>query len=57
MAAADAVLYVVGSDVLGPMGADLVPVSGPDAAKRFASEHGGRVVEPKAVDRALIDSL
>ena len=35
------VLFVVGSDVLGPMGPDVVPVA-PDKAERFVKDHGGR---------------
>jgi len=35
------VLFVGGSDVLGPMGADLVAVSGADALETFQRDHGG----------------
>jgi hypothetical protein len=35
-----AVLFVVGSDVLGPMGADLVPVE-PELEPKFRAEHRG----------------
>ena len=51
------VLYVAGSDVLSPMGDDLVPVEGRESAERFAADHGGRVVEPGAIDAALLASL
>jgi len=43
-AAADTLLYVVGSDVLGPMGKELVPVAGKEAARIFARDHGGRTI-------------
>lgn len=32
--------FVIGSDVLGPMGEDLVPVD-PETANQFVQEHGG----------------
>ena len=35
------VLFVVGSDVLGPMGHEFIPVKGEDAAKIFMVGHGG----------------
>ena len=34
-------LFVVGSDVLGPMGHELIPVKGEDAVKIFQIGHGG----------------
>lgn len=34
----DAVVFAAGSDVLGPMGADLVPVE-PEHADKFRAEH------------------
>ncbi len=43
-AAADSLLYVVGSDVLGPMGKELVPVAGKETARTFARDHGGRTI-------------
>lgn len=33
--------FVTGSDVLGPMGHDLVPLSSPDTAKAFKKDHAG----------------
>jgi len=38
------VYFVVGSEVLGPMGHELVPVKGDDGLTRFLSKHGGRKV-------------
>ena len=35
------VLFIVGSDVLGPMGHELIPVKGEDEAKIFMIGHGG----------------
>ncbi len=39
---AEELFYVVGSDVLGPMGHELVPVDGEDRAEAFRRDHGGR---------------
>ncbi len=33
--------YVVGSDVFGPMGNELIPFLTKDAAQNFLSDHGG----------------
>jgi len=38
--ARDAV-FVRGSDVLGPMGAELVPLASPELAESFRADHGG----------------
>ncbi|MBE0576922.1 MAG: nitrous oxide reductase accessory protein NosL [Desulfuromonadales bacterium] len=35
------VFFVVGSDVLGPMGRELVPVAGREAAATFMRDHSG----------------
>jgi len=43
MAAAD-VLFVVGSDVMGPMGKELIPVEGEDNARTFLKDHHGEKV-------------
>jgi nitrous oxide reductase accessory protein NosL len=40
MAARD-VYFVVGSDVMGPMGKELVPVAGRENAETFQRDHGG----------------
>lgn len=34
--------YVVGSDVTGPMGHELVPLASAEEAQEFARDHGGR---------------
>lgn len=38
---AEDVCFVVGSDVMGPMGNELVPVQGRDNAATFRRDHGG----------------
>jgi copper chaperone NosL len=50
-------LYVLGSDVQGPMGRDLVPVQGREAAERFARDHQGRVLGFDEVTAAVVDEL
>lgn len=35
---------VIGSDIYGPMGHELIPVAGEDAAKTFATDHKGEKV-------------
>lgn len=39
---AKSALYVIGSDVLGPMGHELVPLASLDDAKEFVKEHKGK---------------
>jgi len=54
----DQVRYVVGSDVVGPMGHDLIPVAGEAAAERFRADHDGeRVVAREAINGDLLDAL
>lgn len=36
--------FVVGSDVMGPMGGELVPLEKRDEAETFARDHGGREI-------------
>lgn len=38
------VLFVTGSDVLGPMGKELVPVAGREAAETFRRDHAGEKI-------------
>jgi copper chaperone NosL len=47
---ADGLRFVAGSDVLGPMGPDLVPVAA-DNAGRFARDHNG--APPKSIEQIL----
>ncbi len=37
----ESVLFVVGSDVYGPMGKELIPIAGRKAAETFMRDHGG----------------
>lgn len=39
---AAAALYVVGSDVTGPMGAELIPFQNEEDAAEFVTDHGGK---------------
>jgi len=56
--AADTLFYVLGSDVRGPMGEDLVPIEGRERAERFrADHHGERVLAWSEIDQATIDAL
>ncbi len=41
---AEEVYFIIGSDVLGPMGHELIPVKGEDAAKAFLRDHRGEKV-------------
>jgi len=42
--AAEEVFFVAGSDVLGPMGHELVPVAGEQSLQTFLQDHGGNKV-------------
>ncbi len=48
---------VVGSDVIGAMGPDLIPFSDSADAEAFADEYGGTVQSAGDVDRELVDSI
>ena len=51
-------LFVVGSDVLGPMGHELVPLASPDDAAEFMKDHQGkRVLKFDEVTPALLKEL
>ena len=50
--------YVVGSDVMGPMGEELVPFSSRAAAENFLADHQGRqLLEFTEIERELIMSM
>ena len=52
------VRFVVGSDVVGPMGSALVPVRGADAAEQFRYDHEGeKVVELPEITVDLLQAL
>ena len=46
--------FVVGSDVLGPMGPDLVPVT-PERVGKFVKDHGGRALALADVTLQLLE--
>lgn len=51
-------LFVLGSDVLGPMGHELVPLATTAAAEEFKRDHGGaRIVHFEEVTPELLSSL
>ncbi len=55
---ARAAWYVVGSDVLGPMGRELVPFATEAAAREFMRDHGGkRVLGFDAIGPELLKEL
>lgn len=41
---AHAAYYVIGSDVLGPMGHELIPLASEDDAKEFLLDHAGKTI-------------
>ncbi|AAR34634.1 nitrous oxide reductase accessory protein NosL [Geobacter sulfurreducens] len=50
--------YVIGSDVLGPMGHELIPFARPADAEEFKKDHRGtRIVRFRDVNAALIAGL
>lgn len=50
--------YVTGSDVLGPMGHELIPLDSRQAAEEFKSDHGGRrILQFEAIDLPLLQAL
>jgi nitrous oxide reductase accessory protein NosL len=50
--------YVVGSDIYGPMGKELIPFEKEDSAKEFMQDHKGKAVLTfERIDPALVKSL
>ncbi len=50
--------FVVGSDVLGPMGHELVPIHGEESARTFRVDHHGKKILPFAdIPPALVSEL
>jgi copper chaperone NosL len=50
--------YVVGSDVFGPMGRELIPFGDDKGAQEFLRDHKGkRIIRFKQVDRPLLRTL
>jgi len=55
---AEAAWFVVGSDTLGPMGHELVPLETEADAREFLRDHGGRrILRFAQVDGALLQGL
>lgn len=51
-------LYVIGSDLESPMGRDLVPVAGREAAERLMKDHAGeRILTFYEVSPEMVDAL
>ena len=50
-------VLVVGSDLIGPMGPDLVPVAAGERAAQFIHDHGGRIVTPGDVSAELLREI
>jgi copper chaperone NosL len=54
---AKSAFYVVGSNVYGPMGNELIPFLSLDSAKVFIKNHGGKVLQYDQIDTKVIKSL
>ena len=50
------VVFAIGSDVLGPMGADLVPVEAAHAAKFKAEHHAAQVLPYDQLTLAIVEA-
>lgn len=50
--------YVIGSDVLGPMGHELIPVASEEDVREFMADHGGvRWLRFHEIDGSLLEAL
>ena len=50
--------YVVGSNVYGPMGKELIPFVNPDAANAFLADHAGqKIVSFEGITAELVAGL
>ena len=50
--------YVIGSDILGPMGKELVPFADENEAKEFKTDHGGgEILQFQRVDSGIMKEL
>jgi len=50
--------YVIGSDVLGPMGHELIPFSSRAEAEEFSRDHKGKgVLRYEEIDRSRVESV
>lgn len=53
-----AAVYVLGGDILGPMGLELIPFSGRAGAENFSKDHGGtKILKFSEITPELIESL
>ena len=56
--AARAAFFVIGSDVLGPMGRELIPLASMEDAEQFMTDHTGKkILKFEEVDSKIIRSL
>ncbi len=53
----DALTVVIGSDVVGAMGPELIPFGDDGDVEAFVGEYGGDPMNADAVDRATVDAL
>jgi nitrous oxide reductase accessory protein NosL len=52
------VFFVMGSDVVGPMGKALVPIAGREAAERFRQDHhGSRLLKAGEITPELLREI
>lgn len=49
--------FVVGSDVMGPMGKELIPFQGQNSAESFQKEHGGQLAGFDTINMATLKPL
>jgi nitrous oxide reductase accessory protein NosL len=50
--------YIIGSDTLGPMGHELIPLASEEDAREFMQDHAGtRILRFDEVDQALLKAL
>jgi nitrous oxide reductase accessory protein NosL len=55
---AEAAWYVMGSDVYGPMGNELIPFASKEAAERFMKDHHGkRILRFDEIDERVVQKL
>jgi copper chaperone NosL len=49
--------YVIGSDIMGPMGRELVPLATKEDAEAFTHDHTGRIIRFKDVTRTILKEV
>jgi len=51
-------LFVIGSDVYGPMGQEFIPFSSQEAAEAFLADHQGKdIISFEQISEALVESM